>query len=221
MYVPEISTIKDSISHWYIVFAVGLIFLAAGVLILIRPYEAMVTLATLLGIAFLFAGIIEIYFAFANRTVMSRWAWPLTFGILTALVGLFFISTPDFTVFVMTLALGLIVVFRSIAAVSFSMDVRLIGGKYWWVYMLLAIVGIFLSFALILSHLLMKEMINEWTGLSLLAVGVYNTFLGLRLRRLKGVSNLLSDELLKKYYSVRQEIREELNKLEKQQRIGT
>src|SRR5210317_2168932 len=98
MYVPEISTIKDSISHWHIVFTVGLIFLAAGVLILIRPYEAMVTLATLLGIAFLFAGIIEIYFAFANRAVMSRWAWPLIFGILTALVGLFFISTPDFTV---------------------------------------------------------------------------------------------------------------------------
>ena len=219
MYVPEISTIKDSISHWYIVFTVGLIFLAAGVLIFIRPYEAMVTLATLLGIAFLFAGIIEIYFAFANRTVMSRWAWPLVFGILTALVGLFFISTPDFTVFVMTLALGLIVVFRSIAAVSFSMDVRLIGGKYWWVYMLMAVIGIFFSFALILSHLLMKEMINEWTGSSLLAVGVYNTFLGLRLRRLKGVSNLLSDELLKKYYSVRLEIREELNKLEKQQRI--
>ena len=221
MYVPEISTIKDSISNWYIVFTVGLVFLAAGLLILIRPHEAMITLATLLGIAFLFAGIIEIYFAFTNRTVMSRWTWPLIFGILTALVGLFFVTAPNFTVFVMTLALGLIVVFRSIAAVSFSMDVRLIGGKYWWVYMLLAVTGIFFSFALIISHLLMKEMINEWTGLSLLSVGFYNTFLGLRLHRLKGVSNLLSDELLKKYYSVRQEIREELNKLEKQQRINS
>lgn len=219
MYVPEISTIKESISHWYIVFTVGLIFLATGLLILIRPHEAMVTLATLLGIAFIFAGIIEIFFAFANRTAMSRWTWPLVFGILTTVVGLFFILSPGFTVFVMTLALGLIVVFRSIAAVSFSMDVRLIGGRYWWVYMLLAVVGIFFSFALILSHLLDKEMINEWTGLSLLAVGAYNTFLGLRLRRLKGVSNLLSDELLRKYYSVRQEIREELGRLEKQQRI--
>ncbi|MEJ2585272.1 MAG: DUF308 domain-containing protein [Robiginitalea sp.] len=220
MYVPEISTIKDSISHWYIVFTLGLIFLAAGMLILIRPYEAMMALATLLGIAFLFAGVIEIYFAFANRTVMSRWAWPLTFGILTALVGLFFITVPQFTVLVMTLALGAIVVFRSIAAVSFSMDVRLIGGEFWWVYMLLAIAGIFFSFALIVSHLLLKEMINEWTGLSLLAVGVYNAFLGLRLRRLKGVSNLLSDELLKKYYNVRQEIREELSNLEREKRIN-
>ncbi len=220
MYVPEISTIKDSISHWYIVFTVGLIFLATGLLVLIRPHEAMVALATLLGIAFLFAGIIEIYFAFANRTAMSRWTWPLIFGILTALVGLLFIAVPEFTVLVMTLALALIVVFRSIAAVSFSMDVRLLGGKYWWVYMLLAIIGIFFSFALIMSHLLLKEMINEWAGLSLLTVGVYNAFIGLRLRKLKGVSNLLSDELLAKYYSVRQEIREELNRLEQERRIS-
>jgi uncharacterized membrane protein HdeD (DUF308 family) len=119
----------------------------------------------------------------------------------------------------MTLALGLLVVFRSIAAVSFSMDVRLLGGKYWWVYMLLAIIGIFFSFALIISHLLMKDMINEWTGLSLLTVGVYNVFIGLRLRKLKGVSNHLSDELLAKYYSVRQEIREELSRLEEERRI--
>jgi uncharacterized membrane protein HdeD (DUF308 family) len=219
MYVPEISTIKDTISHWYIFFTVGLVFLATGMLILIRPHEAMVALATLLGIAFLFAGIIEIYFAFANRTAMTRWTWPLVFGILTALVGVFFIGVPEFTVLVMTLALGLLVVFRSIAAVSFSMDVRLLGGKYWWVYMLLAIIGIFFSFALIISHLLMKDMINEWTGLSLLTVGVYNVFIGLRLRKLKGVSNHLSDELLAKYYSVRQEIREELSRLEEERRI--
>lgn len=220
MYVPEISSLKDSISHWYIVFLVGLIFLATGLLILIRPHEAMMTLATLLGIAFLLAGIVEIYFALANRTAMIRWAWPLVFGILTSLVGLLFMFIPEFTVLVMTLALGLLVVFRSIAAISFSLDVRLLGGKFWWVYMLLAVAGIFFSFALILSHLLLKELINEWTGLALLTVGVYNIFLGLRLRRLRGVSNLLSDELLAKYYGVRQEIREELQKLEHQSRLN-
>ncbi len=220
MYVPEISTIKDSISHWYIVFTVGLIFLATGLLVLIRPHEAMVALATLLGIAFLFAGIIEIYFAFANRTAMSRWTWPLILRKLTAPVGLLVIAVTEFTGIVMNLAQALIVVVRSIAAVSFSMDVRLLGGKYWWVYMLLAIIGIFFSFALIMSHLLLKEMINEWAGLSLLTVGVYNAFIGLRLRKLKGVSNLLSDELLAKYYSVRQEIREDLNRLEQERRIS-
>lgn len=220
MYVPEISTIKQSISHWYIVFAVGLIFLATGLMILIRPHEAMVALATLLGIAFLIAGIIEIIFALVNKKALTRWLWPMLFGILTALVGLLFISLPEFTVLVMTLALGLLVVFRSIAAISFSLDVRLLGGRFWWVYMLLAVIGIFFSFALIISHLLLKELINEWTGLALFTVGLYNVFLGLRLRRLRGVSNHLSDELLSKYYSVRQEIREELHRLEQQSRLN-
>ena len=88
MYVPEISSIKKSISHWYIIFMVGLIFLAAGLFMLIRPHEAMIALATLMGIGFMLAGIIETFFAFNNRSAMTRWTWPLFSGMLSALVGL-------------------------------------------------------------------------------------------------------------------------------------
>ena len=214
MYVPEISSIKDSISNWRIVFLVGLIFFATGLLILIRPHEAMVSLATLLGIGLVLAGIAEIFFALSNRAMGARANWPLTLGIVTSLVGLFFIGVPAFTVLFMTLALSVIVILRSMAAISFSLDVRLIGGKYWWVYMLLSVVGIFFSFALILSHLLHESLVNEWAGLSLLTVGVYNSFLGMRLRRLKGISKLFSDELLAKYRDVRRELRDELERLE-------
>ena len=214
MYVPEISTLKDSISNWRVVFLVGLIFLATGFLVLIRPHEAMVSLATLLGIALVLASIVEIIFALSNRAYGARANWPLSLGIVTSLVGLFFIAVPAFTVLFMTLALSVVVILRSMAAIAFSLDVRLLGGKYWWVYMLLSVIGIFFSFALLLSHLLQESLINEWAGLSLLTVGIYNTFLGLRLRKLKGISKLFSDELLAKYRNVRQEIRAELERLE-------
>lgn len=220
MYVPEISTIKKSISNWRVVFLLGLIFLATGFLILIRPHEAMVSLATLLGIALVLAGFAEIIFALSNRSLGARSNWPLTLGIVTTLVGLFFIGVPAFTVLFMTLALSVIVILRSMAAISFSMDVRLIGGKFWWVYMSLSVLGIFFSFALLLSHLLRESLVNEWAGLALLTVGVYNSFLGWRLRRLKGISNLLSDELLAKYRDVRQEIREELERFENSTKLN-
>ena len=220
MYVPEISTLKDSISNWRIVFLVGLIFLATGFLVLIRPHEAMVSLATLLGIALVLAGLVEIIFTLSNRTYGARATWPLTLGIVTTLVGLFFLGVPSSTVLFMTLSLSVVVILRSMAAIAFSLDVRLLGGKYWWVYLLLSVIGIFFSFALLLSHLLHESLINEWTGLSLLTVGIYNTFLGLRLRRLKGISKLFSDELLAKYKDVRQEIREELERLENRTKLN-
>ena len=100
------------------------------------------------------------------------------------------------------------------AVISFSLDVRLLGGKFWWVYMLLSVIGIFCSFALLLSHLLRESLVNEWAGLSMLTVGMYNAFLGIRLRKLKGISKLFSDELLAKYRDVRKEIRDELERLE-------
>lgn len=214
MYVPEISSIKDSISNWRFVFLVGLIFLATGLLILLRPHEAMVSLATLLGIGLVLAGLFELYFALSNRALGARTNWPLALGIVTTLVGLFFIGVPAFTVLFMTLALAVIVILRSMAAIAFSLDVRLLGGKYWWVYMSLSVVGIFFSFALLLSHLLRESLVNEWAGLSMLTVGMYNAFLGIRLRKLRGISKLFSDELLAKYRDVRQEIREELDRLE-------
>lgn len=219
MYVPEISSIKESISNWRVVFLVGLIFLATGLLVLLRPHEAMVSLATLLGIGLVLAGFVEIFFALTNRAIGARANWPLFLGIVTSLVGLFFILVPAFTMLFMTLALSVIVILRSMAAIAFSLDVRLLGGKYWWVYMLLSVTGIFFSFALLLSHLLQESLVNEWTGLSLLTVGVYNAFLGMRLRRLKGISKLFSDELLAKYRDVRHEIRKELERLEHGERL--
>ena len=80
--------------------------------------------------------------------------------------------------------------------------------------MLLSVIGIFFSFALLLSHLLRESLVNEWAGLSMLTVGMYNAFLGIRLRKLKGISKLFSDELLAKYRDVRKEIRDELERLE-------
>jgi len=220
MYVPEISSIKNSISNWRVVFLVGLIFSATGLLVLIRPHEAMVSLATLLGISLILAGVVEIFFALSNRAIGARAGWPLALGIITTLIGIFFIGIPSFTVLFMTLALSVIVILRSMTAISFSLDVRLLGGKYWWVYMLLSVIGIFFSFALLLSHLLQESLVNEWTGLSLLTVGVYNTFLGMRLRKLKGISSLFSDELLAKYRDVRLEIRHEMERLERRARAG-
>lgn len=219
MYVPEISTIKESINNWRSVVLNGLIFLAIGLLIMLRPHEAMVSLATLLGIALVLAGLIEIYFSLPHLAAGRRANWPLTLGIVTALVGLFFIGIPAFTILFMTLALSVVVILRSMTAIAFSLDVRVFGGKYWWVYMLFSIIGIFFSFALLLSHLLWESLVNEWAGLALLTVGAYNAFLGLRLRKLKGISRLLSDELLLRYKAVRQEIRDELEQLEYQAKL--
>ena len=54
----EIKSIRTSVSYWYIILLIGLIYLAVGFMVLVRPVEALITLATLLGIGLILAGII-------------------------------------------------------------------------------------------------------------------------------------------------------------------
>ena len=218
MHLPHFRSVRNSISHWYIVFLVGLVFIGIALLVFLRPAESLLALATLIGIGFVFAGIIEILFSLANRHEIHNWGWPLAFGVLTALVGIFFLTHPDFSVMAMTLSLGFLVLFRSIASISFSLELKHYGAKDWWVMILLGALGIFCAFALLMSHMLAATTLVLWAGLSLLAAGVYNIVLALRLRRLKGISSRLSEELLAKYHQIQHEIQEELHKYEHQSR---
>ena len=111
----------------------------------------------------------------------------------------------------MTLTMGFLVLFRSIAAVIFSLDLKQYGAKYWWVLMALALLGIFFSFALLMSHMLSGGMIVIWTGLSFISAGVYNLVLSLRLRKLRGISSRLSEELMAKYREIQREVQQELS----------
>jgi uncharacterized membrane protein HdeD (DUF308 family) len=212
MEYPHINSIRSSVSYWYIILLIGLIYLAVGFMVLVRPAEALVALATLLGFGFILAGTIEIIFSIANRKEMHNWGWPFVLGIMTLLIGILFISNPDFTILLMTLTMGFLILFRSIAAIIFSLDLKQYGAKFWWVLMALALLGIFFSFALLMSHMLSGGMIVIWTALSFISAGAYNLLLSLRLRKLKGISSRLSEELMAKYREIQREIQEELSK---------
>ncbi|MGB5652980.1 MAG: DUF308 domain-containing protein, partial [Robiginitalea sp.] len=109
----DIKSIRTSVSYWYIILLIGLIYLSVAFMVMVRPVEALIALATLLGFGFILAGVIEIVFSLANRKEMHNWGWPFVLGVLTLLVGVLFVSNPDFTILLMTLTMGFLVLFRS------------------------------------------------------------------------------------------------------------
>lgn len=212
MHSTHLKAIRSSISHWYIIFLIGLIYLGLGLMVMLRPEASLIALDTLLGICFLIAGGIEIIFSITNRREIHHWGWPLVLGIVTILIGVLFLSNPQFSILLITLTLGFLVLFRSIAAVTFSLELKQYGARFWSVLMGIAILGIFFAFTLLMSHMLGSDRIVLWTWLALLSAGLYNMVLSLRLRKLKGISARLSEELLAKYREIQREIQEELRK---------
>ncbi len=212
MHTTHFKAIRSSISHWYIIFLIGIIYLGLGLMVMLRPEASLIALDTLLGICFLIAGGIEIVFSITNRREIHHWGWPLVLGIVTILIGVLFLSNPQFSILLITLTLGFLVLFRSIAAVTFSLELKQYGARFWSVLMGIAILGIFFAFTLLMSHMLGSDRVVLWTWLALLSAGLYNMVLSLRLRKLKGISARLSEELMAKYREIQHEIQEELRK---------
>lgn len=96
---------KDARAVWWIFGLVGLLSLAAGVIVLVEPGISLVTLAVITGIYFLIDGIFEIVRAIMGA-VPSRGLLALL-GALSAIAGVILIRHPIQGVVAIALLVGL------------------------------------------------------------------------------------------------------------------
>jgi uncharacterized membrane protein HdeD (DUF308 family) len=73
---------------WRIVHVLlGILFVAAGVIALIHPYDTFATLAALIGVVLVFKGVFDIVIAFATKDDIHIWWLQLVVGIIEVLLG--------------------------------------------------------------------------------------------------------------------------------------
>jgi uncharacterized membrane protein HdeD (DUF308 family) len=89
----------------WLLFIVGLLGVAAGVIILLKPGDSLVTLAVIAGIFLLADGILELGSSFIRATP-NRGLVAL-FGVLTAIVGVLLIRHPIGGVVAIALLIGI------------------------------------------------------------------------------------------------------------------
>jgi uncharacterized membrane protein HdeD (DUF308 family) len=89
---PYQAEAKALTSGWWLLLLVGLLSIAAGVIVLFKPSDSLATLAVIVGILLLIDGIIELADSFLRET-RNRGMVAL-FGVLTAIVGLLLIRHP-------------------------------------------------------------------------------------------------------------------------------
>ncbi|MBW3519110.1 HdeD family acid-resistance protein [Flavobacterium sp. NKUCC04_CG] len=178
-------TLKGSIKHWYLSLIVGVLFIILGFWILRTPVEAYITLALLFSISFFVNGIIEIFFSISNRKELSSWGWFLTTGIIDLLFGLWLMSSPELSVSVLPIYLGLMLLFRSVSAIGFSFELQNYGSKQWGWLLALGALGILFSFILIWNPIVAGITIVFWTAMAFIVYGISRVFISFRFKKLK------------------------------------
>lgn len=204
-----LKSIKSAIKHWYIPLLVGVFFVVVSIVAFTSPGSSLLTLSFLFALSFLFGGISETVFSIVNRHQLENWGWSLAFGIITFIVGISLINHPALSISVMAFYIGFVILFRSVSAIGFAMDLKRYGSKNWGVLLGLGILGTIFSFILIWNPLFAGMSVVVLIALSFMFAGLFSIFLAFQLRKIHKSSKSISAKLKARYDDLMEEIRDE------------
>ena len=204
-------TFNDTIKHWYIPAIVGSIFIVVGIYTFASPATSYVALSILFSLSFLFSGISEIVFSLTNRNEMDNWGWVLAFGILTTVIGGLLLANPAVSMATLTFYVGFLILFRSISALSFSLDLKDYGIGDWGALMALSVIGLIFSIIMIWNPAFAGMTIVIWTGLAFITTGIFSLYMAFKLKKLNELPQKMSEDLKLRHRQLQQEI-SEINK---------
>lgn len=173
------SSAHQVLRRWYLPLVIGVILLILGVWTLFTPAKSYVALAIVFAIGFLINGILETYFAIVNKTN----GWSLVLGILSLILGLMLLFNPALSAITLPIYVGFMLMFRSVLGVGISLQLR----RHYvidWGTLVFSVLGILLSFLMIINPAFGGLSIVLWTGFAFLASGALSIVFALRLRKL-------------------------------------
>ena len=188
-----IKTVKSTIKHWYMPLIIGLMFVAVGLWTLFEPLTSYMGLAWLFIISFIVSGVLEIYFAIANKEELDHWGWELANGIFSLAIGIIMFLKPELSILTLPMYIGFIVLFRSIMAISSSIELKKYGVLDWGNLMGIGILGTIFAFILLWNPLFAGLSLVAWTGISLITIGGYGIYFAIKLKKLKDINNEITD----------------------------
>ncbi len=161
----------------------GLMFILAGVYMLIYPVVTFETLIVMFSVFMFVSGIFEIFFSLSN-TRSGGWGWYLVLGIVDVLLGFYLMFHPGLVALVIPFVIALWLLFRGLSVIGFSIDFHDMGMKGWGWYLLLGILAVICSVMIIWRPIAGAALAIYMTAFSFMLIGIYRTTLAFSLRKL-------------------------------------
>jgi len=165
-------------STWYLL--EGVLLVIAGMLALVYPYTASVTLVLLLGWILIISGVLQGISLIGAKDVPHFWL-QLVSVVLAILIGLLLLRNPDAGLLIMTVLLIVFFIVEGISKVIFALNIRPFMG--WGFVLASGIIGILLG-----AYLWSKmPLSSEWVlgvllGIQLICEGAALAYLAWQVR---------------------------------------
>lgn len=157
----------------------SILWIVLGAVLLVFPGQSLDLICRIAGILVLIVGAVQIVLGCTGKGTMPG-QLSLTTGIIIALVGLFIVLRPDIIVSVLPFVAGMILILH--CGTSLVSSFQLAGAKYgyWWVGVLLSILGMVLGFILFFNAHSTAAFIARIIGLFMLYAGASSLWVASR-----------------------------------------
>ena len=198
-------TIRNTIKHWYVPAIIGALFIVLGGYLFTVPESAYLSLVMLFSISFLASGIMEIFFSVQNKDELDGWGWYLASGIFTLLIGVILITKPVVAATTLPFFIGFSLLFRSFQGLGFAFELKNYGVLRWGNLAIVSVLGIILSFLLIVNPIFAGISLVVMTALSFIFAGIVSIVLAFQLKKLKTFHERINKELKEKIEHLKEE----------------
>lgn len=123
----------------------GILLVALGVYFLINPNITLVSAAYILGFLTLFTGISKLIFTFRTQAFMPNSGTRMLMALLDIFFGCFFLFHLFGTAASLPFVFAIWVIIEGVSVFVLSFEYKKVGFQYWWVLLLLGIIGIVLG----------------------------------------------------------------------------
>ncbi len=184
-------SVSSAVKHWWVSLLLGIIFIAAGVLVALTPLSSYVTLSIFFSVAIFVAGMFQIFYAIANQNALPGWGWQFASGIIDVLIGGVLLTYPDLSMIALPFIVGFWFMFSGGIAIGVSFELKSLGTKSWEWLFLLGIVTIIFSFFLIINPVFGGLTIVYMTSSGFIILGFFRLVLS---SKLKSLSKQIKDK---------------------------
>ncbi|MCS3554907.1 MULTISPECIES: HdeD family acid-resistance protein [Sphingobacterium] len=189
----EKSIVQKVLKFWYLPLIAGILYIIVGVYAAAAPFSSFLALSIFLSVGILISGVFELFYALSNRKNSDNWGWHLVGGMLNLFIGVLLIANTGLTALMLSVFIGVWLLFRSIATIANAFEIKRAGIGNWGWILFTGILGVLFSFLLLWNPLIAGITIGIWMGIGLITVGVMHVVLSLIGRRLKKINENLDN----------------------------
>ena len=175
-------TSEQPIGRWWLSIIVGLVAIAAGVIVFINPVASYLAIAMWLGVAVFLSGIFSLVQCFSTDNSFVRNVWVVIAAVVDIIIGVALMFNTLFTVVLLPILFGIWLLCRGGVLLIQGMDLRgfRVRNAGW------VILGAIVMIAVSLVVLLMPQSVGVeaviiFIGIAFIAYGISAIMLGFKL----------------------------------------